>query len=183
MTAELRQLWTVESGSYSDWRIHAVFETKADAKAWAAHLRGMPDSWLSDADVGRLTLVPKGVAPFTETTYSLMAELWDDGRVGREWSNVRTESAIDHMGERPRPRPRVRYVRAPVHANKGGRIEVEGSDEQAVRKVYSERLAMWKAGAWGGPNHQELIETNVDPHAASATSPPAGEAKPDDSNT
>ena len=86
---KVQQLWTVESGSYSDWRIHAVFESEADAEAWAANLRGLPNAWHSDASVGRIALVPRGVAPYSVTTYYLLATLWDDGRIEDEHCHIR----------------------------------------------------------------------------------------------
>ena len=84
------------------------------------------------------------------------------------------ESAIDTLYERPTERPSVRYVRALVHGGKGGRIEVRGSNEAAVRKVYSERVAMWKAGAWAGPQHNEIIEQGTDSDPTVLPQPGAG---------
>lgn len=158
MGSELRELWTVESGSYSDWRIHAVFENEEDAETWAAAIRGEEGGWHSDASVGRLTLVPAGVKPRRITTWEMEAELWDDGRVLNERVHSYTEYPITALHGPPPKRPCVRYVRAPIHGGYGGRIEVRGATEKSVRKVFSERVAMWKAGSWAGPGHAELVE-------------------------
>lgn len=34
----MRKVWTVESGEYSDYRVHEVFATEASANAWVAAL-------------------------------------------------------------------------------------------------------------------------------------------------
>lgn len=153
--SELVGLWTVETGSYSDHAVHAVFERKEDAKAWAAHLRAHKNGWDRDAYVGEMDLVPSGTAPFDVTTYSRAAGLWDDGRV--EMHNMVIETSPALYGPPP-ARPYVRYVRAPCHKGKGGRVEVRGASEESVNKVLSERIAAWKAGAWAGRGHSEIVE-------------------------
>lgn len=151
------KLYTVESGSYSDHSILAVFDDKETAELWRSALAGDPESWHTDAYLGEIDLVPKGTRPRKVTTYRQHVELWDDGRT--ETVGVQSSSDYPIAGNGfPPKRPRVRYVRAPCHHGLGGRLEVEGASEKAVLKTVSERIAMWKAGAWAGPGHSEINE-------------------------
>ena len=105
-------------------------------------------------------LIPKGRGPYQETTWESQVTLWDDGRVEQDGEpSARTEFPIATLRGPAPKRPEVRYVRAPVHEGKGGRLEVRGPTLASVVKVVAERIAMWKAGAWAGPGHRELNET------------------------
>ena len=151
-----QELWTVESGCYSDHQVMAVFEDEATAEAWAEALRHESGGYNTDAYVGRLTLYR--IPPHLVTTWQMHVELWDDGRMQPKGPWSRTEYPLTCLYGPPPKRPRVRYVRAPCHKNLGGRLEVIGDSEMAVAKVASERIAMWKAGAWAGPGHDEIKE-------------------------
>ena len=164
----LKSIFAVSSGSYSDYRVLAVFETKKDAEIWAKELTEAKVSYdgveadypllPEGAQVEEMLLVPKGVAPYKVTHYELRAELWDNGKVDEQDLQVNVEYAITSYEGIPPTRPRVRYIRAPCHENKGGRLEIHGDSEKKVRKVFSEKVAMWKAGQWGGPKHKEINE-------------------------
>lgn len=154
----LREIFTVEAGCYSDHTVLGVFDDEATATAWCEAIKSNPDGWHTDAWVGRIALVEAGTKPVKVTRWTQYVELWDDGTVDTKgpWSN--TDYPISSLFGLPPKRPKVRYVRAPVHNSKGGRLEVVGNSEKVVAKVVSERIAMWKAGAWGGKGHQEINE-------------------------
>ena len=154
-----KKIWVVEQGSYSDYRVLAVFEDEATARAWANAINADGGRYGEEAEVSEMDLVTKGTKPEKVTTYRVYATLWDDGTV-EDADNLRSDSdfPITALYGVPPKRPRVRYVRAPCYNNRGGRLEVIGSSAQSVMKVVSDRIAMWKAGAWAGPEHKEIIE-------------------------
>lgn len=144
------QAYMVTSGEYSDYHVLGVFEDKATAEAWAGGCR-----------VEEILFIKAGTPPKKVTEYWQHVELWDDGRVDRNEMHSNTGLVISMYNGIPPSRPRVRYIRAPWHDGRGGRLEVRGDSAEAVAKVVSERIAMWKAGAWAGPNHREIIEEDA----------------------
>lgn len=154
----IKRIFTVESGSYSDHAVLAVFDDEATAKAWRDALVTEDEGWHRDAWVGNIQLIPAGMKPFKVTTWQQHVELWDNGETETKGPWSRTEYPISMLSGEPPKRPKVRYVRAPMHNDKGGRLEVVGSTEKSVVKVVSERIAMWKAGSWAGPKHREVNE-------------------------
>lgn len=146
-----KHMWAVSTGVYSDYRVCAVFEKQDDAENWAQAIG-------DEARVEQIMHVPAGVRPFKQTVYGQSANLWDNGEVVLQdvWSH--TDYPIDSLfGEVP-TRPKVRYVRAPIHRNKGGRVDIAGPTAASVAKVMNERIMAWKAGAWAGPECREINE-------------------------
>lgn len=156
-----RDIWAIASGEYSDYRILAVCESKRAAQAWVDALSKQDDedySGHSSARLECLTLLDPKAKPKKVTIYKRSADVWDNGTVTseREWST--TGWTITHYETIP-VRPATRYVRAPCHNGVGGRIDVRGPTAKSVAKVFSEKLAMWKAGAWAGPSYPEINES------------------------
>lgn len=141
----IRKIWAISSGSYSDYTVHAVTEDKATAEMWMKALRAEEDGCNGDATVEEILLVESGVAPFKATSWNLSVDLWDDGREDELCVRGTSTYPIAMWGDPPPPRPRVRKVRAPIHRDKGGRLEVFGATEKAVRKVGNEQILMWRA--------------------------------------
>jgi len=153
----IETMWTVESGEYSDHRVHAVFSDEKTAKAWCDALNKCNDYYFDSYRIGRLMSVPSGMKPEKVTTFNTSVELWDDGRTERRDYDI-TEYPIEMWDGMPPVRPAVRYVRAPCHQGQGGRLDVKGASRESVDKVVSEKLAMWRAGVWAGPKHKEINE-------------------------
>lgn len=155
----IKQLYTVESGEYSDNAIHAVFDDKTTAEAWAKAYREYEDSFASDAEVRTIPFVSSGVEPYTRTIHSIHQTVFDDGSLDekREWPITSlAPSVMDY------PRLMARYVRAPIYNGKGGRIEVRGEDLDKVRNTFAGKVAAVKDGTWGGPGN-DLIEEVIEP--------------------
>lgn len=116
------------------------------------------EGYYGSPEIEFFPIIKAGTKPHKVTTFFKNVELWDNGQVSdaREWSV--TDWAITGIYGSPPNRARVRYVRAPCHQNKGGRLEVVGNSAEVVAKVANEKIAMWKAGAWGGPRHGEILE-------------------------
>jgi hypothetical protein len=153
-----KTVFAVSSGSYSDYSVLAVFEDEKTADVWAKAISDREDSYNTDARVERMTFVPSGAKPEIVTEFFQHVELPDGGEP--QYGELRSLQSygIDQYYGFPPTRPQVRYVRAPCHNNKGGRLEVRGNSERVVRKVVSERVAMWEAGSFGGPTVPEVIE-------------------------
>lgn len=137
------KMWTVESGSYSDHRVHCVCRTKAQAEALVAAYNG--ESEYGSAVVGELPIVTKVEHV---TTYTMSLDIWDDGAVSTPFSRtsstapierVKTELSFDMLHPFHNQPVTWRWVRAPVHDGKGGRLDVVGTDQERVRKVFSDR--------------------------------------------
>lgn len=133
----VQQVWAVSSGSYSDYRVLCVCPSEADAETVASKLRGEKDGWHRDADVEEFVMVTGDVeqTPFLR----LSTTLWDDG----------TESLVNEVVQREWPFGSIydiapmtwRWVRAPMHQHRGGRLDVSGTDFDLVRRTYSEKRA------------------------------------------
>lgn len=153
-------MWMISTGEYSDYRICAVCADKSTAENWAAAMNG--ESKYDTYRVETVGLIDSGEPPSKVTHWRVNVELRDDGQVEQRGPFSNTNWKWASYDGLPPTRPHVRYVRAPCHNNMGGRLEVWGDDEQKVLKVMSERIAMWKAGAWAGPGHSEIIEGGDD---------------------
>lgn len=141
----MRTLYMVSSGCYSDYSVMCVCETEEHArKLVAAHNGG--DRY-DDAFIEAVELFTDTDEPVNETTHRASVELWDDGTAGdiKQWHY----SYWNFQGqEHPPHRPEVRFVRAPCHKGKGGRLEIWGNEFNSVAKTASERRAAFLAGAW-----------------------------------
>lgn len=141
----MQQVWALSKGSYSDYRVLAIFETEKDAKAALQQNHAItPDEWDQADRIEPMWYYPTGAVPQQVTRYDMNQDLWDDGTTGTFHDRSFVEWEYDmlfYVGARPR----VRQVRAPIHKGEGGRLEVRGTDQQAVRQAFSDHVAMWKA--------------------------------------
>ena len=131
-----KHMWAVSKGSYSDYRVLCVCPDKKTAKKIAADVNGC-SSW-GEAFVEQLPLLSESR---NVTTFDLQCEIWDDGTTSETRYGERAEHEADMLHpERDTPVMK-RWVRAPVHDNQGGRLEVHGTDEERVRRVFSDTRA------------------------------------------
>jgi hypothetical protein len=130
---------------YIDYRVLALFTSERDAKNHLATVKVNPRREYGDGDrIEEFLLYPDGNEPKRVTTYEHIVTVWDLGVVTGELERSRTEWEYDTIYSRPKLRPEVRFVRAPMHENKGGRLEVRGSNRKAVDQAYSDALARLK---------------------------------------
>jgi len=135
-------IWVVSSGSYSDYRVHAVFADELAAKrAVGMERKPYGESYV----VETLPFFATGEFAEMVTEYRHNIVLWDDGRSDQEHVSEETGPEFDLTYGPPPARPQVRYVRAPIYGNKGGRIEVRGADRAAVDKTLTDKVAEWRA--------------------------------------
>ena len=154
----MKTMFVLSAGAYSDYQVLAVCEDEKTAIAWRDAMAADEECHCRDVGVEVLPLVEAGVVPFKVTTYQRHADLRDNGQIvgARELST--TDWAINCLHGPPPVRPRVRYVRAPYHNDEGGCLEVRGDNPESVARTFAEKVAMWRAGSFGGPGVRELIE-------------------------
>lgn len=130
-------MYCVSSGSYSDYRVICVCESKERAEEVAAAMRADSDGWRRDATVEQIAYVD--YKPELIPVYQMNAEIMDNGEVTESPLHQSNEFPFDSLY--PFVRVSWRWVRAPMHHDKGGRLEVRGYDLEAVRHVYGDRKA------------------------------------------
>lgn len=130
-------IYAVSSGSYSDYRVLCVCPTKADAEVVAAKLRGDKGGWRYDADVEEFVMVTADVEKVPLLIMS--TTLWDDGRESEVSERIEHEWPFDSIHD---VIPMSwRWVRAPMHHGRGGRLDLAGTDHALVRKTYADKRA------------------------------------------
>jgi len=134
MTDE-RVVYAVSKGSYSDYRVMCVCPTKKDAKRVAAKYNA--NTTYEKAGVETLLVVDGDVQQVE--VLSLSTTLWDDGTESAQRETYRVEWPFDALFGTPRAE--WRWVRAPMHHDQGGRLDVHGIDHELVRRVFSEQRA------------------------------------------
>lgn len=132
-----KRVWGVRSGSYSDYRVLCICDSKKRAEAVAEQIRGEEGSWNRDAEVEGFLYVD---SPMEKKSFLHMTvTIWDDGITTHVGQSVEEEYEVGSLNEHiPMS---WRWVRAPMHRGRGGRLDVKGIDHELVRKVYGERRA------------------------------------------
>lgn len=74
-------------------------------------------------------------------TLRLSVNIWDDGQETEDRQSYNVEWPFDTLYGLTDCS--WRWVRAPMHKDKGGRLEVHGTDHKRVRKVFGERRALF----------------------------------------
>lgn len=151
-------VWVVSAGEYSDYSVLCACPSKVDAEAVAEKVRSDSDMMSRDAHVEWLPIATADVEKVAVLRMS--TEIYDDGREYVGEHHVAGRWPFDELFEGEMQPVVWRWVRAPIHehAGGGGRLEVYGTDHELVRKVYSDRRAMYltdpamraKRGARGG---------------------------------
>lgn len=134
----VRRIYCVSSGAYSDYRVLCACPTKKDAKAVAAKLKTDEDGWRTDARVEEFEMVTADVEKVE--ILMLSTTLWDDGTETHTSERIRSDWPFDTTFDDGIPMT-WRWVRAPMHKNQGGRLDVSGTDFELVRKTYSDKRA------------------------------------------
>lgn len=137
MTIKRDEVLVISSGSYSDYRVHAVVDgTREEAEALAA--RAQRHQGYGDYEIETLPVVKPDVQRVS--ILLLTATVWDNDLVTDQRERTETTWPFDSPWDVRDVS--WRWVRAPIHQNKGGRLDVHGTDHERVRKVFSDRLAM-----------------------------------------
>lgn len=131
----MREMWGVSSGVYSDYSVLCLTPTKADAERLVGRLARESEGWHRDARVERFLVCDGGVEQVTSLHFR--TTLWDDGSETDRSDDTRTEWPWEAGDDACA----WRWVRAPMHQDKGGRLEVWGLDHERVKRTFSDKRA------------------------------------------
>lgn len=121
----------ISSGSYSDYRVHAVVRgTPSQAKALAKRASG---EW-NNYEIGELPVVDHDIKQVS--ILFVQENIWDNQTTTDHSERIEIEWPFD--APYGTPECAKRFVRAPIHRGRGGRLEVHGTDHERVRKVFSD---------------------------------------------
>ena len=131
---DIRTIYAVSSGSYSDYSVNLIFESKKDAEAFVLAKEG-------DYQVETFTLVPAG---FPLAFWKRLVCTWREEPFMNQAPAWEYERGCSNVDDKPMPQPVV--VKAPVQwaAKHSAHLTVEGDDHERVRKVFTEQLAGYK---------------------------------------
>lgn len=130
------RVWLVSSGSYSDYRVLCAAPSKKAAQDIVDALNAT-DEW-AEYFVEQVPVIEHAERV---TVYGLEAIITDAGTVREESVRDRDEWNVNPLyPERLRP-VTVRWVRAPIYNGRAGRLEVYGTDQERVRKTFSDMKA------------------------------------------
>jgi hypothetical protein len=140
-----KTLWAVSIGSYSDYRVQALFETEEQAE------KVVREADAIDSGYGYYTetfeFYAKDETPEAFIIYQASIWLFDDGTYGAvKVTSDGPKMEFQHFYKvPPKTRPHIRQIRTPYLKGKGARLDVTGRTDTMVRKVVSDRLAEHKA--------------------------------------
>lgn len=138
-----RFMWAVNSGSYSDYRVVCVCDSKERAESVAKALREDEGGYHRDAQAEEMAFVD--YEPSKVRVYFRSVEVLDSGTTGKASEDVREQWPFD--SSHTLVSVEWRWVRAPYIAHIGGRLDVHGIDEERVAKVFTEKRALLLADA------------------------------------
>lgn len=135
----MKDVYVISKGDYSDYSVLCACPTKKDADVIAKRMNEDDDVWGGPVRVERLPVHTADVEKVA--ILRMRVNIWDDGTTTLESASVSHEWPFDTVFDDPMPM-KWRWVRAPVHGGRGGRLEVSGTDHERVRRVFSDRRAM-----------------------------------------
>lgn len=149
-------MWAVSMGSYSAYQVLGLFPTKElaeQAARDATHL--LERDYYDPAFTEPFTLWTADDMPQIVTFWRVQQTWWDDGSITDERETEWTRHELASFFDIPAgDRVDVRWVRAPMHRGKGGRIELTSRSLEACRKTLSEWRTRWVAE---GPFKEEHL--------------------------
>lgn len=134
MPRKPKNMRALVSGEYSDFHVVGICLSKKDAKEAMLRINAEEGNSYNSVDIDRYPVLDGTVHKVDVLRMS--RTFWDDGReekgyggreyIQREW-DYENPTGLSWL-----------WVRAPVHNNKGGRLDIQGSDHERVRKVFGE---------------------------------------------
>ena len=131
--------FVLSRGSYSDYRVLAVCDTEERAKNAAKAINADKNRW-DEVMVEEILYLDRD--PVRITVFKVTENLWDNGSTSHYNDFGFTEWEFDLSHDADRQPARWRWIRAPMHERRGGRLEVTGTDHELVLKTFAERKAM-----------------------------------------
>ena len=130
--------YMIVSGSYSDYQVHCIVEEKQEAEKLLAKMNAVGRNTYYGHEIEEIEVVD-GTLERALMLY-LREEILDNGSTENHGEVIRAEWPWEGVVGYQRPM-RWRWVRAPYIENRGGRLEVSGTDHDLVRKTFEEKRA------------------------------------------
>src|SRR3990172_9213317 len=131
-------VYVITSGGYDSYLVHAVVRGKKRAVDMLA-ARASSETYRGGYRIETLPVVDADVTPLQLT--QICQDIWDDGTSGEETVTVRAEWPFDLVQPQQNVPAGWRWVRAPCHEGKGGRLEVYGTDAVLVEALFDDMKA------------------------------------------
>jgi hypothetical protein len=138
-----KYLYAIASGSYSDYRVHAVCESKADAEQVAKVGNRSGGAFFDDFEVEEMPYFPKGEVPQRGGWWSAEAVVQDDGRIEHDEPRFHVRWPWDYDYE-PKSQTKVLstyrglYVTAQSHSRESAVKRVGDRAALEARKLVEE---------------------------------------------
>lgn len=148
--ADQKIMYALSQGDYSDYRVIGICETREIADATAARINGLEGrSSYYEVNVEEIAVLDESVHQII--VHHMSVEILDDGTTAHERSHDRTlwSYELTEIAE-----AKWRWVRAPYIQDRGGRLNVHGTDLERVRKVLSEQ----RAALLADPAYRDRVE-------------------------
>ena len=150
----MKTMYVVSKGEYSDYRVMCVTDSKERAEH-VADAYNATSPW-AGADVEELPYVDS--EPQRLHILTMTENLWDDGTTSETLERVELSWEFDLLFPDHAVPVGWRWVRAPIHRGRGGRLDVFGTDHERVRKVFGERKAQIRADEAGALRLQQVAQ-------------------------
>ncbi len=129
--------YMIVSGSYSDYRVHCIVEEKQEAEKLLAKMNAVGSNTYYDYDIEEIDVVDSTLE--RASMLYLSEVILDNGSTENRGESIRAEWPWE--GEGHQSPMRWRWIRAPYIEDRGGRLEVSGTDHDLVRKTFEEKRA------------------------------------------
>lgn len=155
----MKTIYAVTSGEYSDWSVHALFESEADAEAHAKKRNEGASSSYDVAGVAEFCFYPEGEQPERLTVYRITAHrseergyketersdvVWSYDYEGDEAGGSVTPSGSSSDSDSS-SRSTASYISPPYSWGKYFNAHAHGTDPARTRKAFQD--AMYRAKA------------------------------------
>ena len=136
--AAARKMWAISVGVYSSYRVLCLLSTKKEADELLRRMKASKWPTYGSARVELFPVVRSDVKQVK--VLSLAQEIWDNGTFDAPREQIRVEWPFDRYDPEVKAAS-WRWVRAPMYHNRGGRLEVSGTDFAAVREMFAHKRA------------------------------------------
>ena len=131
-----KMVYGIASGQYSDYSVHCIVETEDEARKLVEKLNRTKDRYQGLYEIQELPMVDSTVE--RQSVLYLNEILMDSGKQADRHESTRLEWPWEGYDF---GRAVWRWIRAPFLDDKGGRLELHGTDHDLVRKIFEEKRA------------------------------------------
>lgn len=134
-----KYVYAISHSEYSDYSVTCICETEEEANKLRDKLNDETNETVYKYYVERFLLCDSSIQK--TLVLSISITLWDDGTESQKVVKWTEEWPFNYEGN---PSCNWRWTRAPIHKEKGGTLEVWGTNFTLVRRTYKEKRLMLK---------------------------------------